>query len=284
MLFAGDYELQYLRACQHILKNGFPEQGRAKLRSTGKNPTVYSVFDGLQLKFDLKSGFPLLTTKRIPWRLIVHELLWFISGSTNVKDLQKHGVHIWDAWANSEGELGPVYGQHWRAYAGPNGPVDQFAELVNGIDHTIKYPHAPEARRLMLMSYHPANKPDVSVPMGCHTSAQFKVQNKHLYCHVYQRSADMFLGLPFNVPLYAILLQLLAKWFGLDLGNLIFSIGDAHIYENHVDQLQSQFKRTRYQLPRLKVNYFQDIFYVPAEDISVESYECGEPLFGEVAV
>lgn len=279
------YESQYLILCKRILNEGVLKPQRAILRSTGKRPNCYSFFGGAQLHIDLQLGFPLLTTKKMLPRLIVGELLWMLSGSTNVRELQKKQIHIWDQWADSEGELGPVYGKQWRAYEGPDGKIDQISRLVDGIRRTHADPYCPDARRLILNSWHPAHRTADSVPMGCHTMAQFDVTHGRLSGHVFQRSADMFLGLPFNVSVYALLLHLLAKVCKLAIARLIFSIGNAHIYDNHVDQIREQMKRTSSTLPQLLLDpSITSMDNIDDQAISFSNYHCGPPLIGEVAV
>src|SRR5918995_7141804 len=229
----------YLDLLREIRTSGTRKAQRATLRSDGRRPDVLSVF-GRQIRFDLRAGFPLLTTKRMPWAAVVHELLWFLSGSTNVRYLREHKVTIWDEWADASGELGPVYGKQWRRWEGPSGSVDQVANLVAGIRKVIANPHASEARRLILTAWNPADTPDPKVPTGCHTLVQFNVTDGRLSCQLYQRSADMFLGVPFNIASYALLTMMLAQVTGLQPGDFVHTFGDAHLYLNHIDQTRDQ--------------------------------------------
>src|SRR5476651_108824 len=209
----------YLDLLERVLEDGIKKDDRT---GTG----TLSVF-GHQLRFDLADGFPLVTTKKLHLKSIVHELLWFLAGDTNVKYLREHGVTIWDGWADANGELGPVYGKQWRRWQGPDGrTVDQIADLVSGIRKVIADPNASEARRLLLTAWNPGDMPDPKVPTGCHTFAQFNVTEDRLSCQMYQRSADLFLGVPFNIASYALLTHLLAKVTGLGVGDYIHTFGD----------------------------------------------------------
>ena len=267
-----------------VRSKGNRKAQRAVLRSTGGRPDVLSLF-GRQIRYDLAAGFPLVTTKRMPFAAVVHELLWFLSGSTNVGDLRANKVTIWDEWADTTGELGPVYGKQWRRYEGPQGPVDQIARLVAGIAKVKADPWASEARRLLLLSWHPADLPDPRVPTGCHTLAQFDVTGGKLSCQLYQRSADMFLGVPFNIACYALLTHLLAKVIGLDVGDYVHTFGDAHIYENHFDAVDEQLRREPYPFPRLELDVaITDIDRVRVEQIRLIGYKHHPRLPGEVAV
>lgn len=275
---------EYLDLLRDIRENGDRKAQRATLRSDGRRPDVLSVF-GRQIRFDLRKGFPLVTTKRMPWNAIVHEMLWFLSGSTNVRYLQANKVTIWDEWADDTGELGPVYGKHWRRWEGPQGTVDQVANVLAGIRKVIADPHASEARRLLITAWNPADMPSSKVPTGCHTLVQFNVTNGRLSCQLYQRSADMFLGVPFNIASYALLTHLFAKLTGLEAGDFVHTFGDAHIYENHLEAVDEQLKRKPYPLPRLEIiGDITDVNTVRAEQLKIVGYESHARLPGEVAV
>nr|AIA17276.1 thymidylate synthase [uncultured bacterium] len=275
---------QYLDLLREIRTTGTRKAQRAALRSDGRRPEVLSVF-GRQIRFDLAAGFPMVTTKRMPWNAVVHELLWFLSGSTNVGYLREHKVSIWDEWATSEGELGPVYGKQWRCWEGPQGKVDQIANLIAGIRKVIENPHASEARRLILSAWNPADMPDPKVPTGCHTLVQFNVTEGRLSSQLYQRSADMFLGVPFNIASYALLTHILAKLTGLGVGEYVHTFGDAHIYDNHLDAVDEQLRREPMPLPTLQiVGEIASIDDVKAEQLKLIGYQSHGRLPGEVAV
>jgi thymidylate synthase len=235
---------QYIDLLRRVLHKGAPKKDRT---GTG----TVSIF-GDQIRFDLRQGFPLLTTKRIHWKSVVHELLWFISGSTNVKYLQENGVTIWDEWADEQGELGPVYGSQWREWtahnwAGAYTPIDQLAEVVDQIKTN------PDSRRLIVTAWNPEDVPDTALP-PCHLMFQFHVNDGRLSCGMYQRSCDLFLGLPFNIASYALLTHMVARVTGLTVGDLVISLGDVHIYSNHLEQAQLQLKRGTRPLPTLRLD------------------------------
>jgi thymidylate synthase len=274
----------YLDLLREIRTAGTRKAQRATLRSEGRRPDVLSVF-GRQIRFDLSKGFPLVTTKRMPWGAIVHELLWFLSGDTNVRYLRENRVTIWDEWADANGELGPVYGKQWRRWEGPQGTIDQVANVVSGLKKVIADPHASEARRLILTAWNPADMPDPKVPTGCHTLVQFNVTEGRLSSQLYQRSADMFLGVPFNIASYALLTHILAKHTGLGVGEFVHTFGDAHIYDNHLEAVDEQLRREPYPLPRLEiVGDIRSIDDVKAEQLNVVGYQSHGRLPGEVAV
>jgi thymidylate synthase len=275
---------QYLELLAYVRHNGKRKAQRAKL-SDGRRPEVLSIF-GYQFRHDLNAGFPLVTTKKLPWSAIVHELLWFLSGSTNTAYLRANRVSIWDEWADANGELGPVYGKQWRRWQGADGrAVDQIANLVSGIRKVIADPNASEARRLLLTAWNPGDMPDPKVPTGCHTFAQFNVTDGLLSCQMYQRSADLFLGVPFNIASYALLTHLLAKATGLVAGEYIHTFGDAHIYENHFEQVDEQLKREPRPLPLLGLDdRIESLDGIRAEQIRLKDYHPHPPLRGEVAV
>jgi thymidylate synthase len=274
----------YLDLLREIRTSGTRKAQRATLRSAGRRPDVLSVF-GRQIRFDLTKGFPLVTTKRMPWGAIVHELLWFLSGSTNVLYLRENKVTIWDEWADASGELGPVYGKQWRRWEGPQGTVDQVANVVAGIKKVIADPHASEARRLILTAWNPADMPDPKVPTGCHTLVQFNVTEGRLSSQLYQRSADMFLGVPFNIASYALFTHILAKHTGLEVGEFVHTFGDAHIYDNHLEAVDEQLRRDPFPLPRLEiVGDIRSIDEARAEQLKLVGYQSHGRLPGEVAV
>jgi thymidylate synthase len=274
----------YLDLLREIRTTGTRKAQRATLRSDGRRPDVLSVF-GRQIRFDLRAGFPLVTTKRMPWAAVVHELLWFLSGSTNVRYLRDHKVTIWDEWADAAGELGPVYGKQWRRWEGPQGTVDQVANLVAGIKKVIADPNASEARRLLLSAWNPADMPDPKVPTGCHTLVQFNVTDGRLSCQLYQRSADMFLGVPFNIASYALFTHILAAHAGLGVGEYVHTFGDAHIYDNHLTAVDEQLTREPFPLPRLEiVGEITSIDDLKAEQFKIVGYQSHGRLPGEVAV
>ena len=274
----------YLDLLREIRETGTRKAQRAALRSDGSRPDVLSVF-GRQIRFDLRAGFPLVTTKRVPWGAVVHELLWFLSGSTNVGYLRAHKVTIWDEWADAAGDLGPVYGKHWRRWEGPQGTVDQVANVVAGIKKVIADPHAPEARRLLITAWNPADMPPSKVPTGCHTLVQFNVTGNRLSSQLYQRSADMFLGVPFNIASYALLTHIVAKHTGLEVGDFVHTFGDAHIYANHLAAVDEQLTRQPLPLPTLEiVGDIADIDAVRAEQLQLVGYQSHARLPGEVAV
>jgi thymidylate synthase len=275
---------QYLDLLREIRTSGTRKAQRATLRSEGRRPEVLSVF-GRQIRFDLNAGFPLVTTKRMPWAAVVHELLWFLSGDTNVRYLRENKVTIWDEWADARGELGPVYGKHWRGWQGPQGAVDQVANLVAGIRKVIADPHASEARRLIITAWNPADMPDPKVPTGCHTLVQFNVTDGRLSSQLYQRSADMFLGVPFNIASYALFTHILAKLTGLGVGEYVHTFGDAHIYDNHFEAVAEQLKREPFPLPRLEiVGEITSIDNLSADQFRLVGYQSHGRLPGEVAV
>ena len=274
----------YLDLLREIRTSGIRKPQRATLRSEGRRPEVLSVL-GRQIRFDLNAGFPLVTTKRMPWAAVVHELLWFLSGDTNVRYLRENKVTIWDEWADADGNLGPVYGKQWRHWQGPQGEVDQVANLVAGIRKVIADPHASEARRLILTAWNPADMPNPKVPTGCHTLVQFNVTDGRLSSQLYQRSADMFLGVPFNIASYALLTHILAKLTGLGVGEYIHTFGDAHIYDNHFEAVDEQLRREPFPLPRLEiVGEITSIDNLRADQFKLVGYQSHGRLPGEVAV
>jgi thymidylate synthase len=220
------------------------------------------------MRFDLSEGFPMLTTKKLHLRSIIHELLWFIAGDTNIKYLKDNGVRIWDEWADENGDLGPVYGYQWRSWPAPNGQtVDQLKDLVNQIKTN------PNSRRHIITAWNPADIPNMALP-PCHCLFQFYVADGKLSCQLYQRSADTFLGVPFNIASYALMTHMMAQVCDLEVGEFIHSFGDVHLYNNHLEQTQEQLSRTPRKLPKLKMNpNVKDIFDFKFEDFEIVDYD-----------
>jgi thymidylate synthase len=261
----------YLQLLQHILDHGTYKSDR-----TGTGTT--SVF-GYQMRFNLAEGFPLVTTKKLHVKSIIHELLWFLQGDTNIKYLQENGVRIWDEWADEEGNLGPVYGKQWRSWEGPDGQVtDQVRDLINQIKKN------PDSRRLIISAWNVADLPKMAL-MPCHTLFQFYVADGKLSCQLYQRSADVFLGVPFNIASYALLTLMIAQVCDLKPGDFVHSFGDVHLYSNHVEQARTQLTRSPFPLPTMKLNpAVKDIFGFRYEDFTLEHYQCHPGIKAPVAV
>ncbi len=262
---------QYHELMERVLKNGVEKRDRT---GTG----TLSVF-GHQMRFDLADGFPMMTTKKLYLKAIIHELLWFLAGDTNVRTLQQNNVTIWDEWADAEGELGPVYGHQWRSWPdGHGGTIDQIANLIADIKRT------PDSRRLIVTAWNPADVPKMALP-PCHCLFQFYVANGKLSCQLYQRSADIFLGVPFNIASYALLTMMIAQVTGLKPGEFIHSFGDAHLYLNHLDQAREQLSRRPYSLPTMRINpAVKDIFAFRYEDFTLENYRAHPTIRAEIAV
>lgn len=261
----------YLDLCRRVLTEGIKKEDRT---GTG----TLSVF-GHQMRFNLSTGFPLVTTKKLHTRSIIYELLWFLQGNTNIQYLQEHGVHIWDAWADERGDLGPIYGKQWRSFSGANGKtVDQIRAVIEEIERD------PDSRRLVVSAWSPPELADMALP-PCHCLFQFYVARGKLSCQLYQRSADIFLGLPFNIASYALLTHMVAHVTGLEPGEFIHTIGDAHLYMNHIEQVQEQLTRTPYPLPALRLNPdIQELFDFRFEDIEIVNYQAHPHIKGSVAV
>jgi len=262
---------QYLDLLQHILDNGVEKSDRT---GTGTK----SCF-GYQMRFDLQQGFPLVTTKRLHLKSIIYELLWFLKGETNIAYLREHGVSIWNEWANENGELGPVYGKQWRSWEGADGAVvDQISDLIKQIRSN------PDSRRLIVSAWNVADLPKMAL-MPCHTLFQFYVADGKLSCQLYQRSADVFLGVPFNIASYALLTMMIAQVCDLDPGEFVHTFGDVHIYNNHTEQVNLQLSRKPFPLPRMKLNpLVKDIFDFTFEDFTLENYQSYPAIKAPVAV
>ncbi len=262
---------QYLDLLQHILDNGADKTDRT---GTGTK----SCF-GYQMRFDLQKGFPMVTTKKLHVKSIFYELLWFLKGDTNIKYLKDNGVSIWDEWANEAGELGPVYGEQWRSWKGADGVVvDQITELIKQIKTT------PDSRRLIVSAWNVAELPKMAL-MPCHTLFQFYVADGKLSCQLYQRSADVFLGVPFNIASYALLTMMIAQVCDLECGDFVHSFGDVHLYNNHIEQAMLQLSRTPFELPTLKINpAVKDIFGFDFSDFTIENYQCHPGIKAPVAI
>jgi len=262
---------QYLDLLRHVM-----EQGTDKSDRTGTG--TRSVF-GAQLRFDLSQGFPLVTTKKLHLRSIIHELLWFLRGETNIAYLRENGVTIWDEWADENGELGPVYGKQWRRWRAPGGvEIDQLKGVLQEIRRN------PDSRRLIVSAWNVADLPDMAL-MPCHALFQFYVAEGKLSCQLYQRSADLFLGVPFNIASYALLTHMVAQVSGLGVGDFVHSFGDAHIYSNHFGQVREQLSREPRPLPKLRLNpEVRDLFAFRFEDIAIEDYQPHPAIKAPVAV
>lgn len=271
----------YLDLLHHVIQNGTQKGDRT---GTG----TISVF-GYQMRFDLSEGFPLMTTKKLHLKSIIHELLWFLKGETNIKYLQENGVKIWDDWADSNGDLGPVYGSQWRNWNGEG--IDQIAELIDTIQTN------PNSRRMLVSAWNPSVLPDTSISFAanvangkaalppCHAFFQFYVADGKLSCQMYQRSCDIFLGVPFNIASYALLTLMIAQVTGLKPGDFVHVLGDAHIYNNHLEQVQLQLTREPRQLPTMKINPdVTDIFDFKFEDFELTGYEPHPHISGKISV
>ena len=262
---------QYLSLLQHILDNGVQKHDRT---GTG----TISCF-GYQMRFDLQKGFPLVTTKKLHTKSIIHELLWFLKGETNIAYLKENGVSIWNEWADANGELGPVYGKQWRSWEGKDGKVvDQVSDLIKQIKTN------PDSRRLIVSAWNVTDLPDMAL-MPCHTIFQFYIANRKLSCQLYQRSADVFLGVPFNIASYALFTLMIAQVCDLEPGEFVHTFGDVHIYNNHMEQVKLQLSRTPFPLPTMKLNpLVKNIFDFKFEDFTLEKYQSHPPIKAPVAV
>lgn len=261
----------YLDLLKHILENGTQKSDRT---GTG----TISCF-GYQMRFDLQEGFPMVTTKKLHLKSIIHELLWFLQGDTNIKYLKDNGVTIWDEWADANGDLGPVYGHQWRSWAGPDGQVhDQIKDVL----HQLKT--NPDSRRMIVNAWNVADLPKMALS-PCHALFQFYVADEKLSCQLYQRSADVFLGVPFNIASYALLTMMMAQVTGLQYGEFIHTFGDVHLYNNHIEQAKLQLTRTPFALPIMKLNPgVKDLFDFKFEDFTLENYQHHPAIKAPVAV
>ena len=262
---------QYLDLMRHVRDHGVDKSDRT---GTGTR----SVF-GYQMRFDLAQGFPLVTTKKCHLRSIIHELLWFLKGDTNIAYLKQNGVSIWDEWADDNGDLGPVYGSQWRSWPTADGRhIDQITQLLDQIKNT------PDSRRLIVSAWNVAEIENMALP-PCHAFFQFYVAEGKLSCQLYQRSADIFLGVPFNIASYAILLMMVAQVCGLQVGEFVHTLGDAHLYSNHLEQVDLQLSREPYTLPTMQLNPdIKDLFAFTFEDFDLQGYRCHEHIKAPVAV
>ena len=262
---------QYLDLLNHVMENGSDRGDRTGTGTKG-------VF-GYQMRYDLANGFPLLTTKRLHIKSIIYELLWFLRGDTNVRWLQERGVKIWDAWADENGELGPVYGSQWRSWPdGRGGTIDQIKNLVEGIKNN------PQSRRHIVSAWNPAEVDEMALP-PCHCLFQFYVADGKLSCQLYQRSADIFLGVPFNIASYALLTHMIADVVGLKVGDFVHSLGDAHVYSNHFEQVKTQLLRSPKPLPKLEIlNQRTCLFDYEYEDFKIVGYAPDKGIKAPIAV
>jgi thymidylate synthase len=262
---------QYLDLIEHILTHGVDKEDRT---GTGTK----SIF-GYQMRFDLQKGFPLLTTKKLHLRSIIYELLWFLQGDTNIQYLQDHGVKIWNEWADEDGELGPVYGSQWRSWRTADArSIDQIEKVVSQIKNN------PNSRRLIVSAWNVGEIDQMALP-PCHALFQFYVANKQLSCQLYQRSADVFLGVPFNIASYALLTMMVAQVCNLTPGEFVHTFGDVHLYKNHIDQARLQFSRQPYPLPKIQINPEVDsIFGFDYDDFELSGYQAHPHIKAEVAV
>ncbi len=259
---------QYLDLLRDVLENGVDKMDRTGIGTR-------SVF-GRQMRFDLNKGFPLMTTKKMHLKSIIYELLWFLKGDTNVKYLQEHGVRIWNEWADENGDLGPFYGSQWRNWNGEG--IDQIAEVIEKLKKT------PNDRRMIVSAWNVGKIAQMHLP-PCHMMFQFYVANNKLSCMLYQRSCDMFLGVPFNIASYALLTMMIAQVCGYELGEFIHTLGDTHIYHNHFDQVREQLSHTPYELPQMRINpEVKDINDFKYEDFELVNYKSYEAIKGQVAV
>ncbi len=262
---------QYLQLLEHILQKGIKKQDRT---GTG----TLSCF-GYQMRFDLQEGFPMVTTKKLHLKSIIHELLWFLKGETNIRYLKENGVSIWDEWADENGELGPVYGKQWRSWQSTSGKqIDQVSELIGQINSN------PDSRRLIISAWNVGDLPEMAL-MPCHALFQFYVADGKLSCQLYQRSADVFLGVPFNIASYALLTLMIAQVCNLEPGEFVHTFGDVHLYNNHLEQARLQLSRKPFPLPQMKLNpAVKNIFDFKFEDFTLENYQHHPPIKAPVAV
>jgi len=261
---------QYINLLSHVLDNGIPKGDRT---GTGTISTF-----GYQMRFNLQDGFPLLTTKKIHLKSIIHELLWFIAGSTNVKYLQENGVRIWNEWADENGELGRIYGYQWRSWSSENGQIDQLAQVITDLKNN------PDSRRHIVSAWNVGDLDKMNLP-PCHILFQFYVANGKLSCQLYQRSADIFLGVPFNIASYALFTHMIAQVTGYEVGEFVHTLGDAHIYNNHIEQVKTQLKRKPFDLPQIEINpNITSIDKFKYEDFKLKNYQAHPHIKGDISV
>jgi thymidylate synthase len=262
---------QYLDLMRHVRDNG--------LRRTDRTGTGTISLFGYQMRFDLSEGFPVVTTKKLHLRSIIHELLWFLKGDTNIRYLQENGVSIWDEWADENGDLGPVYGSQWRSWPAPNGKkIDQINNVIDQIRTT------PDSRRLIVSAWTPAEIDNMALP-PCHSLFQFYVADGKLSCQLYQRSADIFLGVPFNIASYALLTMMIAQVCDLEPGDFVHTFGDAHLYLNHIEQVDLQLSREPYPLPTMSLNpEIRSVFDFTFDDITLHNYQSHPAIKAPIAV
>ena len=261
---------QYIDTLSHVLKNGATKEDRT---GTG----TISIF-GHQMRFDLSKGFPLVTTKKLHLKSIIHELLWFIAGDTNTKYLTDNNVRIWNEWADENGDLGKIYGHQWRSWTAENRNIDQLTNVIESLKKN------PNSRRHIVSAWNVGDLDKMALP-PCHILFQFYVANNKLSCQLYQRSADLFLGVPFNIASYALFTMMIAQVTGYELGDFIHTLGDAHIYSNHIEQVKLQISRTPYELPQMKINAdVKNIFDFKYKDFELVNYEAHPHIKGKVAV
>jgi len=261
---------QYLDLLDHVLTNGIKKEDRT---GTGTISTF-----GYQMRFNLQEGFPLLTTKKLHLKSIIHELLWFLSGDTNTKYLNENGVRIWNEWADENGNLGPIYGYQWRSWTAKDRNIDQISQVLDSLKNN------PNSRRHIVSAWNVGDLPDMALP-PCHILFQFYVADGKLSCQLYQRSADIFLGVPFNIASYSLLIMMMAQVLELEPGDFVHTLGDAHIYLNHIEQVKTQLARKPYKLPQMKINpEVKNLFDFKYEDFSLENYEAHPHIKGEISV
>ncbi|BDD04782.1 thymidylate synthase [Aureibacter tunicatorum] len=261
---------QYLDLMRHVMENGVEKHDRT---GTGTK----SIF-GHQMRFDLSKGFPLLTTKKLHLKSIIHELLWFLKGDSNIKYLKENGVRIWDEWADENGDLGPIYGVQWRSWPTADGKhIDQISQVLDQIQNN------PDSRRMIVSAWNVGEIPNMNLP-PCHALFQFYVADGKLSCQLYQRSADIFLGVPFNIASYALLTMMIAKVSGLEYGDFVHTLGDAHIYSNHYDQVSLQLTRKPFDSPQMIIKDRESLFDFEYEDFELKNYEAHPHIKGIVAV
>jgi thymidylate synthase len=275
---------QYLGLLREILDRGIRKPTRTLCAKTQRPLDAISIF-GYSMRFTLERGFPLVTTKKMPFKAIAHELLWFLSGSTNIEYLKRNKVSIWDEWADERGEVGPIYGKQWRSWSAPHGStIDQIRNVIDGIEAVKKDPRVSVGRRLLVSAWNVADLPRMAIA-PCHTLFHFSVARGRLDCLLYQRSADVFLGVPFNIASYSLLTHVIAHLTGLEAGEFIHFLGDAHLYENHIEQVEEQLKREPLRLPELVIDPgVRSIDGLDVEQFRLVDYRSHPPIKGDIAI